>query len=134
MLREKPDLVVLAGWMHVFGNGFLDVVNGEKTLEGEEAVSAPIPVINLHPALPGAFDGTHAIVRAHEAFQKGEITHSGVMVHRVVKEVDAGDPVIVKKVEMIKGESVEDFEDRIHKVEWEIIVQAAAKVLEEAKV
>jgi len=36
--------------MHVMSEAFLDAVGS-------------IAVINLHPALPGAFDGTHAIER-----------------------------------------------------------------------
>ncbi|EMD41757.1 hypothetical protein CERSUDRAFT_35226, partial [Gelatoporia subvermispora B] len=131
VIREKPDLVVLAGWMHIMGDGFLEVVNGEKVLEGEPQVEKPIPVINLHPALPGAFDGAHAIERAYEAFQNGEIKHAGAMVHRVVKEVDRGEPVIVREVEIKSGEPLEAFEERLHRVEWEIIVEGAAKVLDE---
>lgn len=131
IIREKPDLVVLAGWMHIMGDGFLDVINGDRVLEGEEKVEKPIPVINLHPALPGAFDGANAIERAYEAFQKGEISHSGVMVHRVVKEVDRGEPLLVREIEIKKDDSVESFADRLHKTEWEIIVQGAAKVLDE---
>jgi len=42
VLAEKPDLIVLAGWMHVFDPTFLDPV-----------ARAGVPVINLHPALPG---------------------------------------------------------------------------------
>ncbi|KAJ7666496.1 hypothetical protein B0H17DRAFT_1210544 [Mycena rosella] len=53
---------------------------------------AGVPVITIHPALPGAFDGTNAIERAYEAFEMGEIAHSGAMVHRVVKDVDRGEP------------------------------------------
>lgn len=111
--------------------GFLDVLNGDKAYDGEAKLSSPIPVINLHPALPGAFDGAHAIERAYEAFQKGEITHSGVMVHRVVKEVDRGEPIIVREVEIKKDEPIEAYEERLHKTEWEIIVQATAQVLQE---
>lgn len=131
VIREKPDLVVLAGWMHILGDGFLDVVNGERILEGEEKPEEPIPVINLHPALPGAFDGANAIERAYEAFQKGDIQKTGAMVHRVVKEVDRGEPVVVREVEIKPGESLEEFEERLHKTEWEIIVEATRKVLDE---
>ncbi|KAF9261950.1 phosphoribosylglycinamide formyltransferase [Marasmius fiardii PR-910] len=122
VLQQKPDLVVLAGWMHVFGDGFLDLMNGAEP---------PIPVINLHPALPGAFDGANAIERAYEAFQKGEISHSGVMVHRVVKEVDRGEPLIVREVKIENGEPLESFAQRLHAVEWEIIVQGTKKILDE---
>jgi phosphoribosylglycinamide formyltransferase len=38
----RPQLIVLAGWMHVFTERFLDPLK----VEG-------IKVINLHPALPG---------------------------------------------------------------------------------
>ncbi len=117
--------------MHIMSEGFLDVVCGEKPFDGEEKVQKSIPVINLHPALPGAFDGAHAIERAYEAFQKGEIAHTGAMVHRVVKEVDRGEPVVVQQVEIKEGEPIEAFEERLHKTEWEIIVKGAAKVLDE---
>ncbi|KAJ3488468.1 hypothetical protein NLI96_g2829 [Meripilus lineatus] len=131
VIHKKPDLVVLAGWMHIMSENFLDVLSGDKILEAEEKVQKAIPVINLHPALPGTFDGTNAIDRAYEAFQKGDINHSGVMVHRVIKEVDRGEPILVKEVEMKHGEPLEEFESRVHKVEWEVIVQATAKALQE---
>ncbi len=54
-----PDVVVLAGWMHILSAAFLD--------------RFPNRVLNLHPALPGMFTGTHAIERAFEAYQLGEI-------------------------------------------------------------
>ncbi|KAI0793383.1 phosphoribosylglycinamide formyltransferase [Abortiporus biennis] len=133
VLQGKPDLVVLAGWMHIMSESFLDVLGGETILDGEPKVEKPIPVINLHPALPGAFDGSNAIGRAYEAFQKGEIKNSGVMVHRVIKEVDRGEPLIVKEVEIKEGEPIEAFEERLHKTEWEVIVQGTAKALDQAK-
>lgn len=131
VVKENPHVVVLAGWMHIMSEGFLDVLNGEAPYEGEKRVQKPIPVINLHPALPGAFDGAHAIERAYEAFQKGEIQHSGAMVHRVVREVDRGLPVIVQEVEIKPGEPIEAYEERLHKTEWEIIVKATAIILDE---
>ena len=53
------------------------------------------------------------------------------MVHYVVKEVDRGEPVIVREVEIVPGEPIEAFEERLHAVEWKIIVEATAKVLDE---
>jgi folate-dependent phosphoribosylglycinamide formyltransferase PurN len=98
VLDARPDVVVLAGWMHVFGDEFLD------------AVCPSAPVINLHPALPGAFDGTRAIERGYEAFQRGEVDAVGAMVHRVVKEVDRGEPVVVREVEIRKGKPLAAYE------------------------
>lgn len=131
VVQDRPHLVVLAGWMHIMSGAFLDVLNGDRPYDGDQRAEKPIPVINLHPALPGAFDGASAIERAYEAFQKGEIKHSGAMVHRVVREVDRGQPIVVREVEIKEGEPIEAFEERLHKVEWEIIVQATAQVLDE---
>lgn len=89
VMESKPDLVVLAGWMHILSPAFLDAIS--------------VPIINLHPALPGAFDGADAIGRAYEAYQKGEVDKTGAMVHRVVKEVDRGEPLVVREVEIKKG-------------------------------
>ncbi len=78
----QPDWIVLAGWMRVLSSAFLDCF--------------PQRVINLHPALPGTFPGTHAIERAFEAYQRGEIDRTGVMVHLVPDEgVDNG-PVLAQ--------------------------------------
>lgn len=111
----QPDLVVLAGWMLILGTGFLDRFSNS--------------VVNLHPALPGAFPGTKAIERAHAAFQRGEIKRTGVMVHRVIAEVDAGPVVVVEPVPIFRGESVGDLEERVHLVEHNLIVAAVDLLL-----
>lgn len=119
VLDVNPDLVVLAGWMHIFGEGFLEPLEARG-----------VPAINLHPALPGAFDGANALERAYEAFQRGEVGGTGVMVHRVVKDVDRGAPVIVRDVRIDPGESLEHVAARVHAVEHEIIVEAVRRVLD----
>ncbi len=108
-----PDLVVLAGWMHVLSPAFLDRFPGR--------------VLNLHPALPGQFAGTHAIQRAYEAFQRGEINHTGVMVHWVAPEVDAGPVAASAEVPIYPSDSLDDLETRIHAVEHQLLVQAIAQ-------
>ena len=119
VIETKPDLIVLAGWMHILSDKFLDITN-----------AANVPCINLHPALPGAFDGANAIGRAHEAFGRGETTKTGAMVHRVIKEVDRGQPLVVREIEMRHGETLEQLEGRIHEVEHEIIVEGAKLILQ----
>ncbi|MDT8306524.1 MAG: phosphoribosylglycinamide formyltransferase [Anaerolineae bacterium] len=111
----RPALVVLAGWMHVLSAAFLD--------------QFPRRVINLHPALPGQFAGTHAIERAYEAFQRGEIAGSGCMVHYAIPEVDAGDVIAQQPVPLYASDSVDDFEARMHAAEHELIVRATALAL-----
>jgi len=105
---------VCAGWMHILAPAFLGPIK-----------SAGIPIINLHPALPGAFNGAHAIDRAWSAFQEGKIKKTGVMIHYVIEEVDEGEPIVVKEIEMHEAESLEALEERIHKVEHQAIVEGA---------
>jgi formyltetrahydrofolate-dependent phosphoribosylglycinamide formyltransferase len=103
--------IVQAGWMHVFTSAFLE--------------HFPSRVLNLHPALPGTFPGTHGIERAYEAYQKGEIEHTGVMVHLVPDEgVDVGPVVVQEIVEINPDDSLDDLEERIHAVEHRLFVQA----------
>lgn len=113
----EPDLIVLAGWMHVFSPAFLAPFAGR--------------VINLHPALPGMFPGTHAIERAYDAWRRGEIAHSGCMVHLVVPEVDAG-PVIAQRIVPFQpDDTLETYEARMHAAEHELIIEAIRLALEQ---
>ncbi|KAF9926563.1 hypothetical protein FBU30_003850 [Linnemannia zychae] len=114
----QPDLIVCAGFMHILSPEFLD--------------QFPVtPIINLHPALPGQFDGTKAIERAFDAYQKGEIKHTGVMVHRVIQKVDGGEPLLVENVEIKPEDDLAALEERIHSVEHGLLVRGAVLVLEQ---
>ncbi|KAG6371972.1 phosphoribosylglycinamide formyltransferase [Boletus reticuloceps] len=149
VLKVRPDVLVLAGWMHIVSEGFLEVMQGGRALspllspenkgedageQGEPRVTREIPVINIHPALPGQFDGANAMERGFEAFQRGEVDRLGVMVHRVIAEVDRGAPIIMREVEVHKGEDLKnDYEPRMHRTEWDIIVEATKLVLDEVR-
>lgn len=106
-----PDLVVLAGWMRILTPTFV----------------GRFPVLNLHPALPGQFPGTNAIERAFAAWEAGEITESGVMVHWVPDAgVDDGPVIVQTVVPFVSGDTLETFATRIHAVEHRAIVEAVA--------
>lgn len=94
---------------------------------------AHIDIINLHPALPKMFDGAGAIERVFEAWQKGEIQKTGVMVHHVVHAVDRGEPIVVREVELKKGDTLVDLEKRIHAIEHVAIVDATGIALEQRR-
>ncbi|CAJ2501438.1 Uu.00g042910.m01.CDS01 [Anthostomella pinea] len=121
ILADKPDVIVLAGWMHVFSPSFLKPVT-----------AAGVPIINLHPALPGKYDGAGAIKRAFEDFQAGKLDNdtTGIMIHYVVEEVDRGDPILTQDIKIEKGESLEALEHRIHGYEHKLIVKATALLAE----
>jgi len=112
----RPDLIVLAGWMHILSPAFLGCF--------------PYQVINLHPALPGTFPGTEAIRRAFEAHRRGEITHTGCMVHYAVPEVDAGAVIVQAAVAFQLGDTLDSFEERMHATEHRLIVEAVQSHLQ----
>src|SRR6185312_4809739 len=84
IISYQPDWIILAGWMRLLSVVFLHRFHHK--------------VINLHPALPGAFPGINAIERAFTAYQQGKIQHTGVMVHLVPDEgIDSG-PVLNQQI------------------------------------
>jgi len=110
------EWVVMAGWMHVWTAAFLQ--------------HFPSRVVNLHPALPGTFPGMHGIEEAYEAYQRGEIEHTGVMVHLVPDPgVDAGPVVAQEVVPIHPDDSLDELETRIHAVEHRLLVEALRSLL-----
>lgn len=47
------------------------------------------------------------------------------MIHKVIAEVDMGEPILVREIPFIKGvdEDLEALKERIHKVEWEVVIE-----------
>ncbi|KAG5517821.1 hypothetical protein PMAC_000275 [Pneumocystis sp. 'macacae'] len=119
IIKEAPVLVVCAGWIHVLSSACLDPLQ-----------KSGIKLINLHPALPATFDGMHAIERAYKAFHEHKITKTGVMVHWVIEKIDQGEPIVVREVPMLNGEAFDQFEERMHKVEHDVIIEAILIILQ----
>jgi formyltetrahydrofolate-dependent phosphoribosylglycinamide formyltransferase len=116
--RHRPDYIVLAGWMHVLSSAFLDRFSGR--------------VVNLHPALPGAFPGAHAIEDALAAFADGRIDHTGVMVHLVPDEgIDDGPVLGTAEVPIVAGDTLESLSERAHAAEHPLLVATVTHLLDE---
>lgn len=123
VLSDEPDLIVCAGWLLILGPEFLSRVKS-------------VPIINLHPAVPGAFDGTtHAIEMAwKKAHEEQKPLIAGCMVHYVIEEVDKGEPLLIKELEIVPGEeTLEEYEQRVHDAEHVAIVEATVKALSNCK-
>jgi formyltetrahydrofolate-dependent phosphoribosylglycinamide formyltransferase len=117
--RARPDWVVLAGWMHVLSPAFLDRFPGR--------------VVNLHPALPGAFPGASAVADALAAHGRGEVGHTGVMVHLVPDAgVDDGPVLASRRVAIEADDTHETLSERIHAVEHELLVEVLADLVRAA--
>lgn len=98
----KPDLVVLAGFMRILTDGFVDHYNGR--------------LINIHPSLLPKFKGLNTHARAIEA---GEAEH-GCTVHFVCPELDAGAPIVQAATQIAATDSIETLQQRVHTLEHKI--------------
>ncbi len=112
----QPDLIVLAGFMLILAEPFLNAFPGR--------------IINLHPALPNTFAGTHGVERTFAAWQAGEVKHGGCMVHYAIPEVDAGEVLATAMVPILPQDSLESFAARLHRREHRLIIMGVQIALE----
>jgi len=101
-----PDLVVLAGFMRILSNEFVERYRGR--------------LINIHPSLLPAFSGLHTHRRALAA---GVKVH-GCTVHFVTRELDSGPIVIQAAVPVLDGDSEDALAARVLAQEHRIYPQA----------
>lgn len=114
----QPDWIILAGWMRLLSSTFLDRFSGR--------------VVNIHPALPGQFPGVHAIERALEAFRKGEVAGTGVMVHLVPDEGMDDGPVLGEvEVPIRVSDTLATLEERVHAAEHKLYIETLERLLRE---
>lgn len=104
----EVDIVALAGFMRVLG--------------GEAIEAYPNAILNTHPALLPAFRGAHA---CEEAISSG-VKLSGVTVHVVDVEVDAGPIVAQVAIEVHDDDTVNSLHERIKKVEHDLYPRVLA--------
>jgi phosphoribosylglycinamide formyltransferase 1 len=110
--RHRPDLVVLAGFMRVLGEGFA------RHYEGR--------MLNIHPSLLPAFPGLHT---HREALRAGVRLH-GCTVHFVTPALDSGPIVIQAAVPVVEGDTEESLAARVLVQEHQIYPQAVRWFLE----
>lgn len=100
------DLVVLAGFMRVLTDVFINGVYGKN-----------IAMINLHPSILPAYKGldTHARVLA-----AGDVWH-GCSVHLVSQELDSGRLLAQSKLQVLPSDTSESLQARVHQLEHKIL-------------
>ena len=106
-LKEKKiDLIVLAGFMRILNPEFVRAWQWR--------------IINIHPSFLPKYPGAHAIQEAWEAKEK----ETGVTVHFVIEEVDAGPIILQRKVPIQPNDTLEELEARVHATEYELYPEA----------
>ena len=97
-----PDLVVLAGFMRILTDGFVNQFIGK--------------LINIHPSLLPSYPGLNTHQRAIDA---GDST-AGATVHFVTSELDGGPAILQAAVPILPKDTAVDLAARVLIVEHEI--------------
>ena len=95
----NPELIVLAGFMRILSEGFVEHYNGR--------------MINIHPALLPAYKG----LNTHQRALADGVSHHGASVHYVTPELDSGAVIVQGRVPVLAGDDEEALETRVHKIE-----------------
>ena len=109
---DQPVLVVLAGFMRILTEGFVNRYSGR--------------LLNIHPSLLPAFSGLHTHQRAIDAGCK----FAGVTVHQVTAELDHGPILAQAVVPVLPGDTADALAARVLSQEHLIYPQAIAHLLQ----
>ncbi|MEZ0324237.1 MAG: phosphoribosylglycinamide formyltransferase [Hydrogenothermaceae bacterium] len=111
--KENPDLIVLAGYMRILSEEFIDMFEGK--------------IVNIHPSLVPAFQGKNA---QKQALDYGSLI-TGCSVHFVTKELDNGPVIIQATVPILPEDTPQTLSDRILSFEHRIYPQAIKWIVED---
>lgn len=100
--QYQPDLIVLAGFMRILTNDFVNHYLGR--------------IINIHPSLLPKFAGINTHQRAIDAKE----TEHGASVHFVMPALDAGPVILQAKVPIYEDDTVDMLAARVHEQEHAI--------------
>lgn len=105
------ELVCLAGFMRLIGAPLLEAF--------------PNAIVNIHPSLLPSFPGVDA---QHQAFAHG-VKVTGVTVHLVDADLDAGPIILQRAVDVLPDDTVGSLAARILEQEHRAYPEAVAKLL-----
>jgi phosphoribosylglycinamide formyltransferase 1 len=101
--EREVHLVVLAGFMELLSNGFIERFRHR--------------IVNVHPSLLPAFPGVRSI---EQALDYG-VQVTGVTVHFVDEGVDSGPIIMQRAFKLPYHRDIEGVEARIHEIEHELL-------------
>ncbi len=116
MQKMGVDVVVLAGFLAILGENFLDAYKDR--------------IVNIHPSLIPSFcgDGFYGL-HVHEAALEYGVKVTGATAHLVNEITDGGRILLQKAVEIQDGDTPEILQKRVmEQAEWIILPQAVEMV------
>ncbi len=109
-----PALVVLAGYMRILGDAFVNHYQGR--------------MLNIHPSLLPAFPGLNTHQRALDA----AVTEHGASIHFVTNELDGGPVVVQAAVPLFADDDAETVAQRV-RIQEHIIYPLAIRWIAEGR-
>lgn len=100
--QYQPKLVILAGFMRILTDGFVDHFTGR--------------LLNIHPSLLPKYRGLHT----HEQVLAAGDKFHGVTVHFVNKELDGGPIICQAKLAVCADDTVDALKTRVHALEHRV--------------
>lgn len=113
---EKIDLIILAGFLLKIPDKFIKAFPGR--------------IINLHPALLPDYGGKGMYgIKVHEAVIANKDKESGITVHYVNEEYDAGEIILQARCAIDPADTPETLAKKIQQLEFEHLPKAVERFL-----
>lgn len=102
-----PDLIVLVGYMRILTPQFINHFAEQET-----------QIINIHPSLIPKFSGPSFFGRSvHEAVLAAHETETGMTIHRVTADVDAGEILLQKSIPIDSTDTPDTLKQKVQRLE-----------------
>ncbi len=116
--RFEVDFIVLAGFLWLIPSNLL--------------VAYPKRIINIHPALLPKYGGKGMYgARVHQSVVENKEKESGITIHFVNEEYDAGDIIFQARCSVEAGDDADCLAQKVHELEYrhfpEVIASVVAK-------
>lgn len=108
---QQCEFIFLAGYMRIISPYFLENFRGD--------------IINLHPSLLPKYKGKDAI---QQAFSQGE-AQIGISIHYVNEELDGGQVIAQRALDVLPQDTLETVTERIHQLEHQLYPQVIAQLI-----
>lgn len=113
--EQKIDAIVLAGFLLQVPSLVIDAY--------------PQKIINIHPALLPKFGGKGMYgMRVHEAVKEAGETETGITIHYVNNEYDAGEIIFQAKCPVLPKDTPETIAKKVHELEYQYFPRVIEKI------
>ncbi|WP_350289665.1 phosphoribosylglycinamide formyltransferase [uncultured Croceitalea sp.] len=116
LVSQKPDLVVLAGFLWKIPKNLV--------------AAFPNKIVNIHPALLPKYGGKGMYgSKVHKAVKENGETETGITIHFVNEHYDEGAIIYQAKTSIIAKDTAEQIAEKVHALEYEHFPVVLEKLL-----